>query len=321
VTRLQNILYVAEPSGEQASAIERAVALAENNQAKLTVMDVVPPVSAGIGMPPGGPIGAELQAAVEAGRRDAMQSLLAPHRARLDVRLDIVAGKRFLEVIRAVLRNGHDLVIKQAEDPEWTQRLFGSDDMHLLRKCPCPVWLMKQPEKSNYDSIVAAVDFDPSQPESIAEGLNRRILELAGSLSLSDFATLHVIHAWDAPAERLLRLWSDNPAEAARVYVEEERARRQAGLDKLREELSRQLGRDTYDYLAPRFHLIRGPAITAIPNFAMHVGADMVVMGTVARAGLAGVFIGNTAETILERLRCPVLAVKPPGFVSPVKLD
>ena len=48
--------------------------------------------------------------------------------------------------------------------------------------------------------------------------------------------------------------------------------------------------------------------------------ADLVVMGTVARTGIAGLLIGNTAEAILEQVQCSVLAVKPPGFVSPVKL-
>jgi len=30
--------------------------------------------------------------------------------------------------------------------------------------------------------------------------------------------------------------------------------------------------------------------------------------------------IGNTAEAILEEIQCSVLALKPAGFVSPVKL-
>jgi nucleotide-binding universal stress UspA family protein len=42
-------------------------------------------------------------------------------------------------------------------------------------------------------------------------------------------------------------------------------------------------------------------------------------MGTVARTGLSGVFIGNTAENIINSLECPVLAVKPEGFVSPLR--
>jgi hypothetical protein len=43
-------------------------------------------------------------------------------------------------------------------------------------------------------------------------------------------------------------------------------------------------------------------------------------MGTVARTGIAGFVMGNTAEMMLRQLRGSVLAVKPPGFVTPVTL-
>jgi nucleotide-binding universal stress UspA family protein len=47
---------------------------------------------------------------------------------------------------------------------------------------------------------------------------------------------------------------------------------------------------------------------------------DLVVMGTVARSGLSGILIGNTAEKVLGKVRCAVLAIKPAGFVSPIQL-
>jgi len=45
------------------------------------------------------------------------------------------------------------------------------------------------------------------------------------------------------------------------------------------------------------------------------------VMGTLHRTGLAGFFIGNTAEKVLSEVNCSVLTVKPAGFVTPVSLD
>lgn len=44
-------------------------------------------------------------------------------------------------------------------------------------------------------------------------------------------------------------------------------------------------------------------------------------MGTVSRTDVGGLFIGNTAEMILGRLNCSVLAVKPPAFRTPVSLE
>ena len=54
---------------------------------------------------------------------------------------------------------------------------------------------MKSSEKSNYQNIVAAVDFDPLHPSTTEQALNREIITLASSLALSDKATLHLVHA------------------------------------------------------------------------------------------------------------------------------
>jgi len=43
-----------------------------------------------------------------------------------------------------------------------------------------------------------------------------------------------------------------------------------------------------------------------------------VVIGTIGRTGLSAAFIGNTAEHVIDRLHCDLLAVKPDGFTSPV---
>lgn len=43
-------------------------------------------------------------------------------------------------------------------------------------------------------------------------------------------------------------------------------------------------------------------------------------MGTVARTGIVGFLMGSTAEFVLRELRGSVVAVKPPGFVTPVTL-
>ena len=164
--RFKNILYVNDSTDDQAWTIARAVSLAENKQADLTVVDVVPTevVTAGIGLPPGGPISTGLKADVVADHYQQLEVMVKPYQQRLSIRLEVLVGNMSLEVIRAVLKNAYDLVIKPAENPNWLERLFGKHDMHLLRQCPCPVWLMKPGEKSNYNDILAAVDFDPLNP-------------------------------------------------------------------------------------------------------------------------------------------------------------
>ncbi len=69
-----------------------------------------------------------------------------------------------------------------------------------------------------------------------------------------------------------------------------------------------------------RCHLVLGSPEEAIPKFATREGIDLIVMGTVARTGIPGLLIGNTAEKILDSVECDVLSIKPEGFVTPVTL-
>jgi nucleotide-binding universal stress UspA family protein len=307
--RFKNILYVAEPAVDQASAFERTASLVEKNQAKLTIIDVIPSVRD------------KFRNDTIKFRRRALESLIEPFRNRLTTRIEVLTGKTFLQVVRAVLRNSHDLVMKAAENPDYLKRPFGSDDKHLLRKCPCPVWLMKTPEKSSYKCIMAAVDFDPLEPAAAEQALNLKILELASSLALSDLALLHLVHAWEAYAETSILARSGATVESIASYLEKERTLHQRELSMLDEMLRNRIGADAYNRLVLNLHLPKGPAKKMIAMLAARLHADLVVMGTIARTGIAGLIIGNTAEAILDQLSCSVLAIKPSGFETPVKLD
>lgn len=291
-------------------ALQRALALAESNQARLAVVTVLPEI----------PLDRSAQRALLIERaHDALAAMMAGRGGELAIEHEVLVGTGFLEVIRAVLGRQFDLVIKTAEQPSFLERLFGSDDMHLLRKCPCPVWLTRPEERSNYESIVAAVDLTEEAAGASLSGLNRQILELASALAVSDPADLHVLHVWDAPLEQVMRSWSTNPDIEAERYVLGERELRERSMKTVDAQLRAQLGKEAYEYLAPDFHLLRGSAATQIPEATKQLDADLLVMGTVARTGVAGLLIGNTAETVLTQLHCSVLAVKPEGFVSPVK--
>jgi nucleotide-binding universal stress UspA family protein len=90
----------------------------------------------------------------------------------------------------------------------------------------------------------------------------------------------------------------------------------QKPLFRLSETLRQLLGDDSYNVINPGLHLLKGPAQKAIPVAVKNLQADLVVIGTVARTGVSGFLIGNTAEEILDHLSCSVLAVKPTDFVQ-----
>lgn len=313
----RRILYVADLSAPQEVAIARAVSLAENNQAQLTVAAVVNVAT----VLPESLRDIDLQSELVNTCRRELEQLVAPFHEK-GIQIEVFIGRLFIEVIRTVLRDHYDLVIKSAENPDFLGRIFGSNDMHLLRKCPCPLWLIRANDKSNYTSILAAVDFKLDDTAALEnELLNQQILELSSSLALSEFAVLHFVHIWEAPAEMMVRNWSKNPDEAGMAYVLEERLRHERAFNTFHDHLQAHIGKDNYSYLTPQFHLQRGSADVKVPDMAKQLHADLVVMGSVARSGLSGLLIGNTAEAILEQLQCDVLTLKPAGFVSPVKLN
>ncbi|MFA5700357.1 MAG: universal stress protein, partial [Desulfuromonas sp.] len=150
--------------------------------------------------------------------------------------------------------------------------------------------------------------------------LNREILALASQLALSNVASLHIAHAWEAIGEKTLMSRDITTLDGVADYVEKTHIPHKKGLYMLGEELRESLGADTYRRLAPSFHLPKGPGKKMIPQLAEKLQVDLVVMGTVARTGISGLLIGNTAEAILDQLTCSVLAVKPADFKTEISL-
>lgn len=326
--RFKHILCVIEHGAASEPALEKAVELAEHNQARLMVVDVIPHLSAGPSTPDGGPFSREFQSKMLREREARIAALIEPYLQRHDIQHKVLLGTSFLEVIRAVLRHGHDLVIKCPESPSWLDRFLSGDDMHLLRKCPCPVWLVKPGAPSTYQRILAAVDLDDGyMPKEldIRHRMNVQILEMASSLALSESAELHVVHAWQSRGEMIsaFMMSSDvSDEEIAANSEQERRAQRSLLGDFIRSLKTRNHAlRDAMDYLHPKTHLLEGPARKEIPILAKQLGVDCIVMGTVARTGIRGFIMGNTAETILAQIDCSVLAIKPPGFETPVTLE
>ena len=141
--RFKHILCILEADASSELALERAVALAESNQAELTVATVIPHVPALAGMPYAGPDPVDLQKALRKESEERLTSLTAAHQDSMRIPHKVLTGTPFLEIIREVLRGDHDLIIKCPESPDWLDRFLAGDDMQLLRQCPCPVWFVK----------------------------------------------------------------------------------------------------------------------------------------------------------------------------------
>jgi nucleotide-binding universal stress UspA family protein len=149
-----------------------------------------------------------------------------------------------------------------------------------------------------------------SNPEDrVEQALNLTILDLAQTIAELESGTVTLLQAWTAFGEDLLR-----PRFTAAEFEEFIEGTRRAALDDLTA-----LAHSAGDRLAgAKREVVKGLPEDVIPRVADQQGFDLVVMGTVARSGLAGLVVGNTAERVLQRLGGSVLAVKPEGWVSPV---
>jgi universal stress protein E len=67
-----------------------------------------------------------------------------------------------------------------------------------------------------------------------------------------------------------------------------------------------------------RQHVRPGAPVEELPLLAEEIGASVVVMGAVSRSAVRRLFIGNTAESVIDALSCDVLVVKPVDFRTDV---
>ncbi len=320
--RFKNILFVTNPELKDTEALERVISLADNNQARLTVVSIVEKIPAGYTKKTQGISLAKLHKTIIEQRQSELESLVTPFLKKVHINVKVLEGKAFLVLIQEVLRDETDLLIKTVEKKELMDRLFGSTDMHLLRKCPCPVWLMKASKPKHYKNILAAVDFDPSETNMTEDALNLQLLEMSFSLALAESSELDIVHVWYAYGENKLRYGrARQPKAMVDEYVNGLWAEHQCMLDELVIKITKKVGKEADDYLKPNIHLVKGIAQDVIPELVKEQQIDLVVMGTVGRTGVPGFIMGNTAETILNRIDCSVLALKPEGFVTPIKIQ
>lgn len=307
--RFQKILVYAPLHGTNDPALLRAANLAGRSGGIVEIVDVVEELPAYVRLV--APSSWDVAGLIAADRDKHLEKAAGWLRERgIEASTQVLRGKPEIAVTEHVLAGKHDLVLKTARGEASARRVwFGLVARRLLRICPCPVWIVQPDGPPRFERIVAAIDPDENDAEKT--GLNRKIIDLASSLAEHESGELHIVHAWTAPGETLFR--SRMPLDELADYVTDckEAARRRVhGL------LSH------YDQTGerPHIHLLKGDPQDVIIDFVAQERADLVVMGTVCRGGIAGYLIGNTAEKVLRHIGSSVLAVKPDGFQSPVTL-
>ena len=188
---------------------------------------------------------------------------------------------------------GCGLVIKQHyPDSSLKKALLTPGDWKLLRSCPTPVLLVKTSKPWTGGVVLAAIDVGNTDDEH--RHLHNIIIDHGYDIASLAKAHLHVVSAHPSPmlsaADPTLQL-----SETIEARYREQCIAFQAEFDIDNEHL----------------HIAEGPADVLIPYMAHTLGASVTVIGTVARSGISGALIGNTAEGVLDAVESDVLVLKP----------
>jgi nucleotide-binding universal stress UspA family protein len=138
-----------------------------------------------------------------------------------------------------------------------------------------------------FQRILVPSDF--SAPSDMA-------LEYAHMLARRFGAELMVVHVVEEP----FPISSD-------LYPTELAAYRGRLIDEAKSELAKAVGSLTDITL--RTEILVGPTTRRILEAATEFGADLIVMGTRGRGGIATFFMGSVAERVVRMADCPVMAV------------
>jgi nucleotide-binding universal stress UspA family protein len=303
VQTVKSVLVDIDATAGTHPALERALNLARRWGARLRIVDVVHlPGSALRYLRP------RMQEQLVSERRERLVEIQRGTTG-LDIDIDVLVGRPAIALIQEVLRSNHDLLIRShvRDLAVRESRPYDSVGMQLFRDCPCPVLAVGLGVARRPPRVLAAVNADVD--DAVEQSLNTKLLELGLLVTETEGGSLTILQAWAPFAASMVR--TRTTAEEFTAYLEQTQDAARAGLKILTGPFGARLA-------GARIELRQGEPEDVIPEFVVAEGIDLVVMGTVARTGIAGLLIGNTAERLLRRLPCSVLAVKPDGFRSPV---
>ena len=252
-------------------------------------------------------------ARVEA-RQAWLESVAEPLRAEgLEVRTEAVyANPRHEAVARRALETGAAFVVMRTHFHEWLARAtLSAADWQLIRVCPAPLMLVKGGHWPEAPNLLAAVD--PSHRDDRHARLDHTIMDLAEQLDTALNARTWVAHCIfsmaslesTAALSMMPEALGSSPEDYAGDLVQQLRA----AVLRLLE------GRKVP---ASRMRIVEGRPEKELPRLVEELEIDLLITGGVSRSRIEQVFIGGTAERLLDRIRCDLLVVKPPGFRCPL---
>jgi nucleotide-binding universal stress UspA family protein len=283
VLLLSRILAATDLSARAEKAIARAVQLADEHRATLTILHVLPDAL--------GDEASKRQIVLqveESLHRKVIK--LSPHREKT-VSIQVATGRASVEIIRRAREKAVDIILVGAHGEQFINKLlFGRTAERIVRRGDRPVLVVKQRVRGPYRTVLVPTDFSDQSGQA---------LELA--MRVAPSAKYLVLHAYQGIEQQLWR--SDFPKRDILRY------RREAA-KKSREQLKHfihQRGLDNRLFV----RLVRyGRAPQVISSVARRLRPDLIAVGSAGRTGLPYVLLGSVAEHVLREVSCDVLVAR-----------
>ena len=209
----------------------------------------------------------------------------------------ILTGRAWQALVHEAERVRPDLMLIGVGTKTIAKRyIFGGTALKLVRKCPTPVWIAGPAEGHDPPTILVADDLSD---------VGEECLRTAVALAQLMHARLLVLHAVEFPLDR--RLFRTG------VSKEELQAYREKVREDARDEVLERLRETDYRTVGPgvNVEIHAGPPDVVIEEAIEEHDVDLLIIGTSRKGGLASMLLGSTIESLLPRIECSLLAIKP----------
>ena len=240
-----------------------------------------------------------------AANQAAVDKLVAPYKDMgYRITTSVIQIHRLYEdIIKSARDYKADFVFKSVRQHAPLKRMFyTSTDWNLIRMCPTALLLVRDQGTVRGKPVIASVNIDDEDTEH--QELNRIVLAQANALAEVLGAKVHLIYAY-GPAV----VMGDGADPMAYQIAKD---KHDAEFKKAKALAS------ANNVLASNTKLREGTPETIVTEYGEEISAGIIVLGTVARSGASGLFIGNTAESMLEKTHRDMFVIKLESFVSPV---
>ena len=303
--RLNSLLVLQDAYAETMKALAFAAEVGEGAElSEVKVLDIQPPLSAFWQEL----ISDELEETPLYHRHKTLREMVRGFEfGDAEVMTQVKSGRAVVQAVRTAVEEDRQMIIKAAGS-QVSDYLFGSLDFRLVRYSPVPVLLVHPKAPIRPQRILVALN-----PEAEGEEtqLNADLLTKASELATHFHCRLGVVSVFSSPRAVMGHVADTEFLERMERHEKNKRKQCREHLLELLRSASKKIDPDDVFVDTGRPSEV---ILSAVDEF----DPDLLVIGSVARQGIAGLLIGNTAERVMRSIDCSLLTIKPSRFKCPI---